>query len=127
MMAMEELIRKEMFKSSSLGEYIASNEAIHFFKKLLKSTKLEIREVDYGDPQAFSGFKMLCVECEAKEDLCFNNGALKYHKGDRIMLEVNCNEEEGYNVGDTFIEQIIGDYEDFVGITYIDFSKGYVI
>ena len=124
---MIDLIKKEMFKSSSLGEYIASNETIHFFNKLLESSKLEIKEVDYGDPQAFSGFKVLCIECEVKDNVCFNFGEVKYHKGDRVMLEANCNKEYEYEVGDTFIEQIIGDYDDFVGITYIDFSKGYEI
>ena len=123
------MIQNEVWKSSSLGENYATKETLLFYSKLLKSKKLEIVEVDYGDRKAYSGYKVLEIECNVNDTVSFNNGNIMFHNGDHIMLIVSCYDDKMYDckVGDTYVEEIIGNYDNFIINDWIDFSKGYNI
>lgn len=113
---MIELLNKEVLAaSSSLGEYLCPAAQYDFFSRLIKSDKLEITDIFYGDKYAYD-CPVLVVACKGSAEF----------QGNGIMISSG---KFGFNEEIFYLELCLdGSWEvqvsnkDYEPLAFIDFT-----
>ena len=87
---MNVLLNEEVFERQD-----APVNALRFFEELRCSDKVEIETVQYGDPFAYSGYKVLEIYLKVNDTILLQDEEWVFYKGDELILSVGLEDECG--------------------------------